>query len=585
MLQKNETTMRRASATRRIASSAVALMIAGCNGGAAIVGQDGGSRPQDGSAVVEDPRWGEETAQGPRVQGSSMGMMTVNGHRGAAFDSNGDGQADEIDIDGDGISDGEDIDGDGVITVWSDLQGEDDDIEEENTAASTVINVTPAAVSNQLAAVEPLPGESPSGPMMGAAGGVATTGGMVATNSSTAGVLRARNQGGLGSCATFAVSAAIAMTRYRREVTANPTLDINTLWPSPLYLYQNFSEWNPPRSLPDGGVTNGTCDGTITKQNMSRFVTHGAPAESELPYPTNTTPMASYCTAPGSDRAETSPNREAFRIAGIASIDPTNFREDARRTLSMRRPIVFSVSLPEGFHEWRRTSAFNANMATGTDTTQVYRGRGRCTGEHCSGHAMVITDYDDTRGAYRVLNSWGTDWGDQGYIWWAYESLEALRPSALVPIPLPATAPPALTTPNPTGFTVTQVPGTTAYLAPVQQGRDTAWALWVRVRLSEPATYNGSFSQFPPTLRFGGGSFDTPMIEGDIPLVIPGTSASSCYNILGAVGAPLQMNKLWFTLRNGVRVPPREFPDIVVPAPAATPPPLPATCPRTDAGT
>lgn len=583
MLQKDETTMRRAHTTRRIATSAVAWMIAGCNGGAAIVGQDGGARTQDGGVVVEDPRWGKETAQGPRVQGTSMGMVTVNGHRGAAFDSNGDGQADEIDIDGDGVSDGEDIDGDGVITVWSDLEDDDDDLEEESAAASTVVTVTPAAVSNQFAVVEPLPGESPSGPMVGPVGGVDTNGGMVATSSATAGVLRARNQGGLGSCSTFAVSAAIAMTRYRREVATNPTLDINTLWPSPLYLYQYNSRWIPGRSLADGGMTSGTCDGTNSKQNMSRFVTHGAPAESDLPYPTDTTPMASYCSMPASDRATTSASREAFRITGIASIDPRNFREEARRVLSMRRPIVFGVSLPEGFHEWRRTSAFNANMPTGTDTTQVYRGRGQCTGEHCSGHAMVITDYDDTRGAYRVLNSWGTDWGDQGYIWWAYESLEALRPYGLVPIPLPATAPPALTTPNPMGFTVTQVPGTSAYLAPVKQGDDTWWAIWLRVRLSEPATYDGSNSRFPPTLRFGGGTFDTTMIEGDLPLVIPGTSASSCFDVQRAVGGTLEANNVWFTLRDGTQIQ-RPLPDIVVPAPAAPPPPLPGTCRRPDAG-
>lgn len=37
---------------------------------------------------------------------------------------------------------------------------------------------------------------------------------------------------------------------------------------------------------------------------------------------------------------------------------------------------------------------------------------------------MVIVGYDDARGAYRVQNSWGADWGDLGYLWWDYDDLD-----------------------------------------------------------------------------------------------------------------------------------------------------------------
>ena len=42
------------------------------------------------------------------------------------------------------------------------------------------------------------------------------------------------------------------------------------------------------------------------------------------------------------------------------------------------------------------------------------------------GHAMVIVGYDDNlaytggTGAFKVLNSWGTDWGNSGYFWLTY---------------------------------------------------------------------------------------------------------------------------------------------------------------------
>ncbi len=35
-------------------------------------------------------------------------------------------------------------------------------------------------------------------------------------------------------------------------------------------------------------------------------------------------------------------------------------------------------------------------------------------------HAMTLIGYDDRRGAFEVMNSWGTDWGQEGYMWVRY---------------------------------------------------------------------------------------------------------------------------------------------------------------------
>lgn len=42
------------------------------------------------------------------------------------------------------------------------------------------------------------------------------------------------------------------------------------------------------------------------------------------------------------------------------------------------------------------------------------------TGDSRGGHANVIIGYNDTKGAFRIINSWGTGWGDGGYGWIAY---------------------------------------------------------------------------------------------------------------------------------------------------------------------
>lgn len=39
------------------------------------------------------------------------------------------------------------------------------------------------------------------------------------------------------------------------------------------------------------------------------------------------------------------------------------------------------------------------------------------------GHAMAICGYDDAKHAWKVFNSWGTNWGDAGYTWIDYDFL------------------------------------------------------------------------------------------------------------------------------------------------------------------
>lgn len=37
------------------------------------------------------------------------------------------------------------------------------------------------------------------------------------------------------------------------------------------------------------------------------------------------------------------------------------------------------------------------------------------------GHALVVVGYDDRKEAFRSMNSWGKNWGDDGYIWVKYK--------------------------------------------------------------------------------------------------------------------------------------------------------------------
>ena len=47
-------------------------------------------------------------------------------------------------------------------------------------------------------------------------------------------------------------------------------------------------------------------------------------------------------------------------------------------------------------------------------------------------HAVTVVGYDDERRALKIINSWGTDWGDDGYFWMDYRAARQLIAEAYV---------------------------------------------------------------------------------------------------------------------------------------------------------
>ncbi|MCO5230672.1 MAG: hypothetical protein M9958_05910 [Chitinophagales bacterium] len=61
----------------------------------------------------------------------------------------------------------------------------------------------------------------------------------------------------------------------------------------------------------------------------------------------------------------------------------------------------------------------------------------RTNGSDIAGnHAMVIMGYDDAKGAYKILNSWGNKWANEGYVYMAYNSAQNLIQQAYIVDPL-----------------------------------------------------------------------------------------------------------------------------------------------------
>ena len=131
------------------------------------------------------------------------------------------------------------------------------------------------------------------------------------------------------------------------------------------------------------------------------------------------------------------------------------------------------------------------------------------TGENLGGHAMVLIGYNDDKEAFRVLNSWGQDWGDKGYAWINYRAFRAVTREGYVaqdvivtrpddhtpPQPIVTNAPPVLAT-NPV---VTIGMPTIQYNMPITTDRGVFPGIVVRV---PGAVKGGSGKDLQVILRF-----------------------------------------------------------------------------------
>lgn len=81
--------------------------------------------------------------------------------------------------------------------------------------------------------------------------------------------------------------------------------------------------------------------------------------------------------------------------------------ESVRKMIAVGKPVIVSLQVEANFYKipkgakyyWPHREAFSG----------------------WSGHAMVVVGYDDKKQAFRLLNSFGTDWGDNGFIWVKYQ--------------------------------------------------------------------------------------------------------------------------------------------------------------------
>ena len=127
----------------------------------------------------------------------------------------------------------------------------------------------------------------------------------------------------------------------------------------------------------------------------------GAPPLRSFPYSQNN------CSALPDQAVESVATQ--FKIESWRRLNKGNL-DDVKGEIARDRPVVIGMIVSEKFKDFRGKSNFDELISE-----SATRG----------GHAMTVVGYDDARQAFRLVNSWGQQWGDRGFAWISYEAFNS----------------------------------------------------------------------------------------------------------------------------------------------------------------
>ena len=190
-----------------------------------------------------------------------------------------------------------------------------------------------------------------------------------------------RSQGEQGSCVGWAVG--YAARAYYSQVKENKSVRKRANVPSPAYIFNSIRA-----DLPD-------CEGGSRIYDALNLLKNGALSFEEFPYSDRT------CPRPSSTQIIAA---TGFRISDWRYVHYPNL-DQVKGELAQGNPVIISMRARQGFHSLRRGHVYDEDHSESTGF-----------------HAVTVTGYDERRQAFRVINSWGTDWADSGYGWISYRA-------------------------------------------------------------------------------------------------------------------------------------------------------------------
>ncbi|WP_170110684.1 C1 family peptidase [Flavilitoribacter nigricans] len=226
-----------------------------------------------------------------------------------------------------------------------------------------------------------------------------------------------RNQGDIFSCVGWAVGyGALTIRRaIRAGWTDKTTITANAY--SALFIYNQIREGSCRQGSRLSAAmellqTTGDCPANVFDFNVEDCEKQPAPAVIEM---ARRDTISDYLTLFGrKDNAQT----KIWKV---------------KRALAQKEPVIIGMEIRQNFYQL-------------SDATFWWPDLGNTN--PAGGHAMTVVGYDDEVQAFLLFNSWGTSWGDKGYIRVKYEHFAEYCKYAYILIGSLGSAPQTATTPN-----------------------------------------------------------------------------------------------------------------------------------------
>jgi len=211
------------------------------------------------------------------------------------------------------------------------------------------------------------------------------------------------NQGKQGSCVGWA--SAYCIRSYYNNIKNNTSFTLSadtSAWSdvfSPAFIYNQLN------LQMDLGIL--VIDALICMKNV------GAIPWKDMPYIEN-----DYTTLPTNDNKKAA---SKYKIMGYGKVGITV--DSLKNALSNGDPVLIGAVLDQGIV--RNGKNYQSSNPYIWDHAEGYE---------LGGHAIAIVGYDDIKQAFKIQNSWGTAWGNNGYFWISYSYLSKCVKEAYIMI-------------------------------------------------------------------------------------------------------------------------------------------------------
>ncbi|MBC8175727.1 MAG: DUF1565 domain-containing protein, partial [Candidatus Marinimicrobia bacterium] len=201
-----------------------------------------------------------------------------------------------------------------------------------------------------------------------------------------------RSQGGQGSCVAWATGYYYKTYQEWQEHNWDVTTEDHQF--SPAFIYNH--------------INGGQDAGSYVSDAFKALLDLGCATWFDMPYTDE-----NYTNLPDE---ETYFNAINYRCEDVFYINMFEDLESVKNHLLDSNLVVFCINIYEHFYD---IGDHNYTYCVNT----FY-------GDYVGGHCVTICGFDDDRptedgpGAFKIVNSWGPDWGDNGYFWMSYEAVQ-----------------------------------------------------------------------------------------------------------------------------------------------------------------